>query len=323
MSKEAFIFPGQGTQRKQMAQALLFHPNPDISMIVNRTFEEASNVLGNVDLKAICLSDPNDLLDIPGFTEPAVLTTSVAALRVLSYYDMRPDIVAGHSLGEFSALVASEVLTFPQAVRLVNLRGQFMERAATVNPGGMAAVLGLSLEEIEPICEESEAEIANINAPNHIVISGKNESITKFTERIGKRAIVKILRVSIPSHSSLMESVREDMRELIQNEVISPPVIDFIQNTTADYAVNEEQIRQGIVDQPARRVLWWPTMELMVKDGVINFIDIGPGEVLARILQRESSKDGRLSRFRVTVETIKERFSNLPASGTIFLRGQT
>ena len=280
----AFVFPGQGTQRAGMAEELLHNRNQDISTLVRRTYEEADDIL-QVNLSSLCLNGPDEELDMPGITEPAILVTSIAALRTLGYYDLKPDVVAGHSLGEFSALVAAEALSFEQAVRLVNARGKFMESAGQINPGGMAAVLGLGLPEVEEICRESGAEIANINGDTNITIAGPNDSVSYVVEKLGKRKAIQI-RVSIAAHSSLMEPARQNMELLLQQETINSPRLPFIQNITGNYARTVDEVRRGLVDQLTGRVLWLDSIKLMQKDGVGEYIEVGAGDVLTKMIKR-------------------------------------
>ena len=255
-----------------------------ISTLIRRTYEEADDIL-QTNLTSLCLNGPDEELDKPGFTEPAILVTSIAALRAFGYYDLKPDVVAGHSLGEFSALVAAEALSFRQAVRLVNARGRFMESAGEISPGGMAAVLGLELSEVEEICRESGAEIANINSDTQVVISGSNDSISYVVDKFGDRK-VRRLRVSIASHSSLMEPASQNMELLLQIEPIADPKVPFIQNITGDYAPTTEQVRRGLVDQLTGRVLWLDSVRLMQKDGIGEYVEVGAGDVLTRLIKR-------------------------------------
>lgn len=282
----AFVFPGQGTQKIGMAEPLFLHRNPDIATITQRTFEEASDILER-DLKSLVSAGPDEELDKPGFTEPAILVTSIAALRALGYYDLMPGVVAGHSMGEYSALVAAEALSFAQAVNLVKMRGEFMERVKADYPGGMgmAAVLGSTLEEVERLCERTGAEVANVNSDNQIVISGKKSSLWYATEMWGERK-VRELRVSVASHSSLMTPAKRDMEILLDATSIKDPVVPFIQNTTADYARSAEQIRRGLLDHFTGRVLWLDTIKLMKRDGVNDYIEAGSGNVLSKLIKK-------------------------------------
>lgn len=282
----AFVFPGQGTQKIGMAEPLFLHRNPDIATITQRTFEEASDIL-QADLKSSVSVGPDEVLDRPGFTEPAILVTSIAALRALGYYNLMPDIVAGHSMGEYSALVAAEAVSFAQAVNLVKMRGEFMERVKADYPGGMgmAAILGLPMEQVEKICERTGAEVANVNSEGQIVISGRDDAIFFVTEKLGERKVRK-LRVSVASHSSLMMPAKRDMEILLDATSIKDPVVPFIQNTTADYARSAEQVRRGLLDHFTGRVLWLDTIKLMKRDGVNDYIEVGSGNVLSKLIRK-------------------------------------
>lgn len=292
MNKEslAFVFPGQGTQRVGMADPLFSQRNPDLVTIANRTFEETNDLLGlKTNLKSLCLNGPDEELDTPGITEPAVLVTSIAALRFLGYYGLTPDVVAGHSLGEYSALVAAEALSFIQAVRLVRARGLFMEEAGAKSPGKMTAILGLSLSEVEAICAEAGAEVANINGIGQIVISGHNNSVIYASDMVknqGGKAMD--LRVSIAAHSSLMEPARQQIEMLLQGEpVLDPnPKTSFVQNVTGDYARTGEEIKRGLIDQITGRVQWLDTIKRISRRGKISYVDVGPGQVLAKMIER-------------------------------------
>ncbi len=282
--ERAFVFPGQGTQRVGMSEGLIHNINPDIRTLTTRIFEKASDIL-KIRLLSLCLYGPDEELDKPEITQPAILVTSIAALRALGYYGLKPDVVAGHSLGEYSALVAAESLSFEQAVRLVSERGKFMELAGRIKPGGMAAVLGLPLSVVEEICKRSGAEVANVNGDTNITIAGSDASIAYVTKELGERQ-VKRLRVSIASHSSRMEPARQNMELLLRQEVIASPKIPFVQNVTGDYARSSEEVRQGLVEQLIRRVLWLDSVRLMQRDGVGEYIEVGSGDVLTKLIKR-------------------------------------
>ncbi len=299
-AKRAYVFPGQGTQQIGMSEYLVGHRNPDVATLTTRIFEEANDVLGT-KLSTVCLEGPDTELDKPEITQPAILVTSIAALRALGYYGLKPDVVAGHSLGEYSALVAAESLSFEQAVRLVYSRGLAMQRAGEINPGGMAAVLGLSLPEVEEICRQSGAEVANVNSDKQIVISGNDGAITYTVEQLGERK-VKRLRVKIGSHSSLMEPARQEMEMILQGETIQDPNIPFVQNVTADYATSGEQVRRGLVDQMTGRVLWLDSIRLMSKDGINSYIEVGSGEVLSGLIKRiDPNSETKTSRIALQI----------------------
>lgn len=286
-SLQAFVFPGQGVQRVGMGANLLFHQNPDVARSATRTYEEADDTL-KLKIKNLSLYGEQERLNHPGIAEPVILTASIAALRILKEREIQADMVAGHSLGEYSALVAAEALNFEQALRLVRTRGLLMEQAGKINPGKMGAVLGnLSLEDVERICQKSGAEIANINSPDQIVIAGRHESLDIAGEivKIEKGKLV-ILKVNVASHSSLMEPTRDGMRGMINDEPISNPTLPIVMNLTADYASDISSVRRELVDQLTGRVLWLDTIRQIHKDGVGTFIDIGPGQVLANMIKK-------------------------------------
>lgn len=284
----AFIFPGQGTQGHvpEMAKRLLFHKTPEFALIANRTYEEADDTL-EFGLRDLSLKGSTEMLGRPGFTEPVILTASIAALRVLRERGINPDIVAGHSMGELSALVAGEALSFEQALKLVRARGQFMEAAAKQNPGGMVAILGLSLSEVEDVCRGLQAYPANINGFKNIVVSGDNEGVKKVSSAVnalGKKAIP--LEVTVPAHSPLMEPARIEMERLLGDYLISDLSLPLIMNVNAEYAMNPEEVRIELVDQMTKGVLWLNMVEQMAADGVGESIEVGPGGVLSNTIKR-------------------------------------
>ncbi len=283
-SLQAFVFPGQGVQRAGMGADLLFHENPDVAKSALITYEEADDTL-RMRIKKASLTGTEQKLAHPSLTEPAILTASIAALRILREEGIMPDVVAGHSLGEYSALVAAEALSFEQALRLVRARGLMMEAAGKINPGGMSAILGLSLSEVERICEEAGAEVANINTQNQIVISGRNDSVTLANTLTAERGGKSIkLKVTVASHSSLMKPVTKEMEHTMADEPISDLSIPLVINLSADYAANSDQVRRELIDQPTGRVLWLDTIRRLSSDGVRHFIDVGPGDILKKMI---------------------------------------
>ncbi|MBP9716451.1 MAG: ACP S-malonyltransferase [Candidatus Levybacteria bacterium] len=285
-SLQAFVFPGQGVQKTGMGAELLFHENPDVARSASRTYEEADDTL-RMRIKKASLTGAEQKLAQPGLTEPVILTASIAALRILRERGMQADVVAGHSLGEYSALVAAEAISFEQALRLVRARGLMMEGAGKINPGGMSAVFGLSLSEVERICEKSGAEIANINTQNQIVISGRNDSVTFANTLAAERKGKSIkLKVTVASHSSLMKPVTEEMERVMADEPISDLSIPLVMNLTADYAANSSQVSRELIDQPTGRVLWLDTIRRLSSDGVGHFIDVGPGDILKKMINK-------------------------------------
>lgn len=289
MSKTAFVFPGQGSQSVGMLAEVA-----QAEAAVGETFAEASEALG-YDLWELVQSGPDDKLNQTEFTQPALLTASIALWRVGQAKGVASaDVVAGHSLGEYSALVAAEVLAFADAVKLVQQRGQFMQTAVPLGEGGMAAVLGLDDEQVTSICADASAEsghvvqAVNFNAPGQVVIAGKNEALDRAIELLkeagAKRAMP--LAVSAPFHSALMEPAADKMAEALAGVSFSAPSVAVIQNVDAEYESDPDAIRQNLVRQMNHAVLWTDTVRKMSSDGVTRLVECGPGKVLAGLNRR-------------------------------------
>ena len=288
MGKLAYVFPGQGSQAVGMlADLAAEHP------LVEETFKEASAALG-YDLWQLVQNGPEEQLNQTEFTQPALLTASVAVWRVAQNSGAaKPDVVAGHSLGEYSALVAAESLQFSDAVRLVQQRGQFMQTAVPLGQGGMAAVLGLEDDVVREICKKVSSgtdlvQAANYNAPGQVVIAGSNAALEQAIEALkdagAKRAMP--LAVSAPFHSELMKPAADKMAEVLADIAIQTPVIQIIQNVDADYCVEPEQIRQNLVAQMYSAVLWTDTVQKLAADDVTVVVECGPGKVLSGLNKR-------------------------------------
>jgi [acyl-carrier-protein] S-malonyltransferase len=221
-------------------------------------------------------------------TQPAILVTSVIALRVREdvFYQRDPYIVAGHSLGEFTALVAARSLTFEQAVKMVTARGEYMEKAGEKKPGSMAALMKLDLPEAERICAEAGVEIANYNI-GQTVISGTREGVLNASKLAKERHGLAIpLPVSIASHSSLMAGAQEKLQLYVSGEIVASPQVPIILNTTGRLAMDSDEILAEIPRQLTSSVLWSQTIDQMLKDGVSTFTEIGPGQVLSKMMKR-------------------------------------
>jgi [acyl-carrier-protein] S-malonyltransferase len=284
--KTAYLFPGQGSQKVGMASNLVGHKIPELAQIATQTFEEAEDILAKKILE-VCLQGPSETLNDTTFTQPALVVASTAALRMLASEGKKPDIVAGHSLGEYSALVAAEALSFEQALKLVQKRGEYMADAGLQNPGKMAAVLRLPLEQVEQICKDSGAEVANINSAEQIVIAGNPESIL-YASELARNAKGKVvgLNVSIGSHSSLMKPAEEKLKILLENIDIGDPTIPVVSNVTGNYVYKASEVRRYLVDQLTQRVKWLDTIKLLSRDGYKYYIEVGPGEVLTNLVKR-------------------------------------
>ncbi len=284
MTKLAFVFPGQGSQEVGMLQ--------DVREASADLFTEASSVLG-YDLWDLVENGPEDKLNQTEYTQPALLTASVALFRLAQAQGLAsPDVVAGHSLGEYSALVAAEVLQFADAVMLVQKRGQFMQAAVPVGAGGMAAVLGLDDEQVREVCiAASQGEIVqavNYNAPGQVVIAGDNAAIERAIQGCkdagARRAMA--LSVSAPFHSELMKPAAEEMAGVLNEVSFSKPGLVVMQNVDAAVHDNPDEIRENLVKQMCGAVLWTDTVLNMKKIGVTTLVECGPGKVLTGLTKR-------------------------------------
>lgn len=287
MAKTAFIFPGQGSQYVGMGKALA-----ENFPIAAETFAQANDALG-FDLRRLCFEGPEEQLKLTANTQPAILTVSVAALRVLRQeLGWGADYVAGHSLGEYSALVAAGGMGFADAVRIVRLRGQYMQEAVPVGEGGMAAVLGLGPQEVEELCHRAaNGEVlapANFNSPGQIVISGHMRAIERaiaLAPQMGaKRAIP--LAVSAPFHSPLMVPAGERLRLALEGVEIGDLSIPVVTNVEAEPNMDKGRVRELLVRQVSSPVRWEESVRRMVSLGVERFLEIGPGKVLAALVRR-------------------------------------
>ena len=288
MGKLAFVFPGQGAQSVGMGKDV-FDAVPEARLV----FETADRVLG-FPLSELIFHGPEEELKRTFNAQPALLTTSVALLSALRVRtDVRPDYVAGHSLGEYTALVAAGALSFEDAVRLVRIRGECMEEAVPAGRGGMAAVLGADREALVRLCERISAEIgpiepANVNAPGQIVVSGVAAAVKAVVERAaeaGARRAV-LLEVSGPFHSSLMKPAAERFGAYVAQTTFRPPVVPVVSNVTAESATEPETIRNLLVRQVTAPVLWEDSVRWLVGQGVDRFVEIGPGQVLSGLIRR-------------------------------------
>lgn len=287
MSKTAFVFPGQGAQAVGMGKDV-YETLPESRAV----FEQADEALG-FPLSRLIFEGPESDLKQTVNTQPALLTASVAYLEALKIRGIRPDYTAGHSLGEYSALVAAGVLEFRDAVKLVRLRGQFMEEAVPGGQGAMAAVLGAERDALAQLCRsisetDGQVELANVNCPGQIVVSGSAEGVAAIVARVkeagAKRAIP--LEVSGPFHSSLMKEAAERLGSELQGTVFRAPQVPVIANVTAEPVTDEEEIRGLLVRQVYSPVLWQDSVERLIALGVDTFVEIGSGTVLAGLIRK-------------------------------------
>lgn len=279
---KAFIFPGQGSQFPGMGKEL-YEANP----VARDYFDKANELLG-FDITSIMFSGTADELKQTRVTQPAIFIHSVAL--ALSGETFNPDMVAGHSLGEFSALVASRVLTYEDGLRLVARRAEAMQRACDMNPSSMAAVLGLDDKVVEDICASIDDVVvpANYNSPGQLVISGTTSGVTRAGEKLkaaGAKRVV-MLPVGGAFHSPLMEPARQELADAIAATAFSTPLCPVYQNVNALPSVREDDIRKNLIEQLTAPVRWTQSVQNMVKDGARQFYECGPGKVLQGLVRK-------------------------------------
>ena len=293
MAKTAYIFPGQGSQCVGMGKDLF-----DNYTVSREVFEEANDALG-FSLSEMCFSGTAEDLALTANTQPAILTTSIAAFRAMESENYPlPDFVAGHSLGEYSALVVAGALSFSDAVKTVRKRGIYMQEAVPVGTGAMAAILGLPLETVEIACAEAaEGEVcspANINSPAQIVIAGNVEAIDRAIEilkqRGAKRAIK--LNVSAPFHCDLMFPAQERLAKDLQEIQFQDLKFPIIENVSAEANTKGERVQKALTEQVSKPVLWAQSVENLINENVETYIEVGAGKILSGLV-RQINRDVR------------------------------
>ena len=259
--------------------------------VAKEVFEEADDTL-RFSISSLCFQGPEEELRMTENTQPAILTTSIATLKVLqTEKGINPQFTAGHSLGEYSALVASGALTFAEAVQTVRLRGKFMQEAVPVGEGAMAAILGMEREEVERLCDEAAAgEVlspANFNCPGQIVIAGHSKAVQRAIERVkqdGKRAV--LLPVSAPFHSPLMKPAGERLEKALEEITVKDLNVPVVTNVEAEINTSKDRVKPLVVAQVSSPVRWEESMRKMIKEGIEKVLEIGPGKVLSGLMKR-------------------------------------
>lgn len=284
--KTAFLFSGQGAQTIGMGKELC-----ENFTVASDTFDAASAAIG-IDMKAMIFDGDSETLMITENTQPAILTMSIAAYRVVESMGFRPDVVAGLSLGEYSAHVAAKSMNFEDAVRLVKKRGKYMQEEVPVGVGAMAAILALDADAVYAICKDASAkgivEPANFNCPGQITVAGEKDAVAYACElakeRGAKRAVM--LPVSAPFHCSMLKGAGEKLEKELNNVPVSDLAVPLITNVTADYVKSKDEIKDLLVRQVSSSVLFEKSLRRMLADGVDTFVEIGPGKTLCGFVKK-------------------------------------
>jgi [acyl-carrier-protein] S-malonyltransferase len=298
LQSTAFVFPGQGSQAVGMGKELA-----ETYSIAKQTFEESDSILGFA-LSQLMWNGPAEELNETINTQPALYVHSVAAWRTFTnlYPDLKPATVAGHSLGELSALTAAGALSFSDGVRLVRKRGELMKRAGELNPGGMAAILNLDIPALDQVCAEASTngevvQVANDNCPGQVVISGHKPALERAMEAAkaagAKRALP--LQVSIAAHSPLMDSIQADWNAAVDACVFDTPVIPVVGNVHAKPMLTADELRADIKGQMQSRVRWTESVQLMLANGIRAYVEAGSGEVLLGLIKRIEASTERFA----------------------------
>ncbi|HEU4710939.1 MAG TPA: ACP S-malonyltransferase [Pyrinomonadaceae bacterium] len=290
VNKSAFVFPGQGSQSPGMGKDLA-----DNFAVARQVFEEADDALGFA-ISRLCFEGPAEELQLTENTQPSILAVSIAAFRALEMSGApAPAFVAGHSLGEYSALVAAGVLELSDALRTVRARGRYMQEAVPVGTGAMAAVMGGELEDIQRVCVEAAGDevcsIANINSPGQLVIAGHATAVDRAIELLkGVAKKVVKLNVSAPFHCALMKPAQERLASDLERLDFREPKFPVVTNVDARITTAPEELRDALIRQVSAPVRWVESMQLLAQNGVETVVEVGPGKVLSGLM-RKTSRD--------------------------------
>ncbi len=293
MLSVALVFPGQGSQSAGMGKSLA-----ENSAAARQVFEEADDALGFA-ISKLCFDGPAEDLQLTENTQPAILTVSVAAFRAMKEAGIGvPAFVAGHSLGEYSALVAAGALSLADAVKTVRARGRYMQEAVPVGTGAMAAVIGGELSDIQRVCEEARGDqvcsVANSNSPNQVVIAGNTEAVDRAIELLSgvAKRVIK-LKVSAPFHCALMKPAQDRLALDLEQLNFNAPEAPVVTNVDARVTTAPDELRDALVRQVSAPVRWLESMQLLMQQGVDTFVEAGPGKVLSGLM-RQISRDAKM-----------------------------
>ena len=290
MVEVAYIFPGQGAQVVGMGKDLY-----DNFPVAKDVFEKANSLL-KVDIKKLCFEGPSEELSTTSNSQAAILTASIAALRAYESSSFAaqyiPKFSLGLSLGEYTSLVAAGCMTFEDALILVRKRGELMEEASRKNPGKMACVLGMEVKAVEELCKGLGCEIANLNCPGQVVVSGKTNNIELLASLAKDKGAKRVLMLDVsgPFHSSLMTGARDKLKDYIDKVQFSAPKLNFVSNVDAQIQADPAKIKENLIKQVNSKTLWEESIKKVSQSGINTFLEIGPGQVLKGLLKKIDPK---------------------------------